>query len=187
MKRRSVLVSLGTIVAGGGAALGTGAFSSVEAERTVTVETAGDANAFLALTPASGASDYVDDTGDTIVIDISGNSEGATGVNQNSLTSFDALVTVTNQGTNDVDSVTLTIQGDNGEGELLTPNPTSFGDGDFPDNGDASVLAPGETVSFGLEIELRADQINDTVAAYDNGDIDSANFEPTILIEATTA
>ncbi|OLZ39552.1 hypothetical protein A6E15_00490 [Natrinema saccharevitans] len=187
MKRRNVVLGLGTIVAGGGAALGTGAFSSVEAERTVTVETAGDANAFLALTPASGASEYVDDSGDTIEIDITGNSEGADGINQNALTSFDELVTVTNQGTNDVNSITLTIQGDNGEDELLTPTPTSFGDGDFPDNGNASALAPGEAVSFGLDIELRADQIDDTVAAYDNGDIDSANFEPAILIDATAA
>ncbi|MFP8889648.1 hypothetical protein ACLI4U_07735 [Natrialbaceae archaeon A-CW2] len=35
--RRNVLIGLGTIVAGGGAALGTGAFSTVEAQRTVNV------------------------------------------------------------------------------------------------------------------------------------------------------
>ena len=37
MNRRNVLIGMGTIVAGGGAALGTGAFSTVEAERTVEV------------------------------------------------------------------------------------------------------------------------------------------------------
>ncbi|PGF16286.1 hypothetical protein CP556_09265 [Natrinema sp. CBA1119] len=49
MNRRNVLVGLGTIVAGGGAALGTGAFSSVEADRTVTVSTSGDSSAYIGI------------------------------------------------------------------------------------------------------------------------------------------
>ncbi|WP_394298206.1 hypothetical protein [Haloterrigena turkmenica] len=53
MNRRNVLVGLGTIVAGGGAALGTGAFSSVEATRTMTVGFNNDSAAELVLNPTS--------------------------------------------------------------------------------------------------------------------------------------
>ena len=52
MNRRNVLIGLGGLVAGGGALIGTGAFDTVEAERTVSVETAGDAAALLAFSPA---------------------------------------------------------------------------------------------------------------------------------------
>ncbi len=61
MNRRNVLVGLGTIVAGGGAALGTGAFSSVEADRTVSVAVAGDQSSALAFeTSDSNGNQYTD-------------------------------------------------------------------------------------------------------------------------------
>ena len=50
MNRRNVLIGLGTVAAGGGAALGTGAFSQVEAERTVNIDVNGDASAAVELT-----------------------------------------------------------------------------------------------------------------------------------------
>ena len=43
MNRRNVIVGLGTIVAGGGAALGSGAFSTADAERTLDVNVVTDA------------------------------------------------------------------------------------------------------------------------------------------------
>ncbi|AGB38184.1 hypothetical protein [Natronococcus occultus] len=49
LNRRNTLIGLGTIVAGGGAALGTGAFSTVEADRNVDIETDGDGDALLEL------------------------------------------------------------------------------------------------------------------------------------------
>ena len=53
MQRRSFLVSVGALSAGGAAGIGTGAFSSAEASRDVSVELADDADAYLALKPAS--------------------------------------------------------------------------------------------------------------------------------------
>lgn len=49
MKRRHFLLGIGSAVAVSSAALGTGAFTSVEANRRLEVETAGDNNALLAL------------------------------------------------------------------------------------------------------------------------------------------
>lgn len=57
MKRRNFILGLGVTVAGSGVAVGSGAFSSVEAERTVTVETATDDNAYLRLTEPAPESD----------------------------------------------------------------------------------------------------------------------------------
>jgi hypothetical protein len=109
MDRRSLLVGVGGLVAGGGALLGTGAFTTVTAERTVNVETAGDANAFLGIEPfetdneeSDNAAEYVDTSGETVVIDITGTDEGATGVNEDAITALDRLLKVTNNGTQTV-------------------------------------------------------------------------------------
>jgi len=51
MKRRNFILGLGATVAGSGAAVGSGAFSSAEAERTVSVEIADDDEGYLQLEP----------------------------------------------------------------------------------------------------------------------------------------
>lgn len=71
MKRRGLLAAIGATV-GGGVALGTGAFSSAEAERTVTVEIDSDSQAYLSfddreMEPNGGLSNIV---GGTIQFDI---------------------------------------------------------------------------------------------------------------------
>jgi hypothetical protein len=49
MKRRTFVLGMGTAAAGGSVLLGSGAFSGVEPERTVTIETVGDEDAYLRL------------------------------------------------------------------------------------------------------------------------------------------
>lgn len=51
MKRRKFMIGLGATAAGGSALVGSGAFSSVKADRTIEVDTAADARAFLLLEP----------------------------------------------------------------------------------------------------------------------------------------
>jgi len=107
MNRRNVLVGLGAIVASGGAALGTGAFSSVEANRDVTIETSADDGALLEIRghPNYGgtASDYVTNgtagSGTTNTTAISIGEGASSGVNENALTEFAGLLEVVNQGT----------------------------------------------------------------------------------------
>lgn len=104
MRRRNFLLALGGVAAGSGTILGTGAFSSVEAERSVTVETTGDANGLLGIAPfgdpdatSSNASDYVNaPDGGTVAIDIDD-------INQNAITQIDRLLQVTNNGTDTVE------------------------------------------------------------------------------------
>jgi hypothetical protein len=185
VSRRSVLVGLGGLVAGGGALIGTGAFTTVEAERTVSVETAGDADAFLGLAPVdradnrgsetnstaagSGENEYVSDPGDgTIEIDLDGvDNDDADGLNQNAITTFRNLVQVTNNGTQTVTSVNLnmseipsevnsasdtfdfTVDKDDTSDSVENNTDILTGTDDIPNE-----LSPGESVSFGIVVNL---------------------------------
>ncbi|MCU4802193.1 hypothetical protein OB920_17595 [Halobacteria archaeon HArc-gm2] len=111
MERRKFVLSLGAL-AGGGAAVGTGAFSSVGASRDVTIDVAGDASAYLGIKPHSGPNgQYADTTSsDALALDFSGSNSnigngiaGGEGVNANALTTFANVFTVENQGTQDID------------------------------------------------------------------------------------
>ena len=109
MERRKFMIGLGSLAAGGAAATGTGAFTSVEADRSVDVEIAGDSSAYLALRKAADSSSdpganseaYVDDSGAEVSFDFSsGNgSVGGNGFNPNAVTEVDNLIEVQNQGT----------------------------------------------------------------------------------------
>jgi len=103
MKRRTFLLSVGGVAAGSGAIVSSGAFSSVEAERSVTVETTGDANGLLGIAPfgspdavSSNATEYVNaPDGGTVSINIDG-------ISKNAVTNIDRLLQVTNNGTGSV-------------------------------------------------------------------------------------
>jgi hypothetical protein len=120
LTRRNALIGLGTVAAGAGVVGGSGAFTSVTAERTVSVQTAGDASAALALvpavtgTPVSSASNtpnaaYVSGGGSngTTTINLDGSNSGTSGINKNANTVFEDLVTVVNNGTQEVTSLEL--------------------------------------------------------------------------------
>ncbi|REA02148.1 hypothetical protein DEQ92_14735 [Haloferax sp. Atlit-6N] len=93
INRRNILIGLGALVGGGGALVGTGAFTTVSAAREVSVSTAGDGSAFLTLEETS---DYVSDDGssDTVTINLGGNDSN--GFNKNAITELSAVLTVTN-------------------------------------------------------------------------------------------
>jgi len=168
MKRRTVLIGLGTAVAGGGALVGTGAFTTVQAERTVSVETSGDADAFLALNevPNSDNSEYIDTSGDTIQITIG---TGQNGLNQNAITTIRNIVQVTNNGTQDVTSLTLeftetpsdvnpvdtfTFLVDEGGNQDSVSQTSSDGADILTGNNISDTLGAGDSINFGLEIDL---------------------------------
>ena len=128
MKRRKFLLGTGAAAVGGSALLGSGAFSRVESHRSVTVAVAEDPNAYLGLSkcrlPVFGErpntspedeeelsydpefeetpnSSFVVETNDNghIEIDMGHSGEGGgEGVNSNSVTSFDNVFQITNQG-----------------------------------------------------------------------------------------
>jgi hypothetical protein len=191
--RRSILIGLGGVIAGGGALLGTGAFTTVEAQRTVNIETTDDASAFLALSAARGDGDFVTETDGTIAINLDGSEGDAGGLNQNAITTFRNLVTITNNGTQAVTSLTLTftttpenVTADDTFRFTVSPADDN-GSQAVVDNGadilsdDADVseeLGAGDAINFGIEIDL-----------IDGGDGDALPEEGsyTLQIDAQTA
>jgi len=159
------------LAAGGTAAVGSGAFSSVEAERSVDVTTASDnPDAMLGLT----ANDEFDGDQDAYV----GESEYGTleltfeDVNRNAVTKFDDLIEVTNNGT---DSAQIRVSNDFGASgvhageEQDVVHGSGYGsDGpvDIQYNGESIVggnnnqvdtnlvLDPGESVTLDIEIDI---------------------------------
>ncbi len=89
MQRRNFILGLGTATAGGSALLGSGAFTSVSADRDISVNVAGDNSAFLRMTPvvhkieeSDPATVYENDG--QLTVDVT--QGGAQGVNVNALT-----------------------------------------------------------------------------------------------------
>jgi hypothetical protein len=147
-----LFVAIGLITA-------TGAFTTVTAERTATVSTAGDSAALLSLTPSDGSNgDYVDDSGDTIEINL--DSPNGDGVNLNALTQIDDMLVITNQGTQEV-GVYITKSGNNSD--LVT-----FYDGvhtnssrvAIESDGNAHVIGTGESFNVSMDIDTRGEDLD---------------------------
>jgi hypothetical protein len=95
MQRRKFIAGVGSLAAGAAAVTGTGAFSTVTAERSMEVQVQTDQNAYVGI---SGDSDYTTQTNGTLEINLDDNGTGK-GLNANATTEFTDLITVTNQGT----------------------------------------------------------------------------------------
>ncbi|OLZ39551.1 hypothetical protein A6E15_00485 [Natrinema saccharevitans] len=161
-----MLLGLGTIVAGGGAALGTGAFSSVEAERTVTVETAGDASAFLGL----DADDAYDVGTDTVQLNLGsgGNDADGSGLNIDAKTSWEPMLAVQNNGTQKVTELEFSYDVANNDGSGNTFSRVEVG----------SVTADSNEI--GIEFQYRGDHSFGSTDGFEHGSSESSKSnEPT--------
>ena len=165
LTRRNALIGLGTVAAGAGVIGGTGAFTSVTANRTVNVETAGDADAALSLEPtdSSNANEYVTAPNDgTIQLDLDGTSDDSadsSGLNQNAKTTIDDLVKITNNGSQDISEINLEITDDSstdlsGVFEFTKGPDGSTNVGNNADITGGSGLSVGDSIVFGLIINL---------------------------------
>lgn len=127
MERRRFVLSVGTLAASGSVALGTGAFSSIEAERDVSVTVAEDASAYLGIQPGDGPNgNYVDtNNNDALAINLTGDNDnigdglhGGQGLNANAVTGIADIFKIRNQGTQDIE---------------LKVSPLAFADVDWSD------------------------------------------------------
>ena len=120
MERRKFIIGVGALGAGTSAALSTGAFTNVEATRSMTVSTAGDGSAYLRLMPAdsqngSSYASYTEDGTLSVTLDE---------LNENATTTVESLFTVQNEGSQTVsvylddasDAVSFEVDGDSVEG-----------------------------------------------------------------------
>lgn len=163
MKRRTAILGLGGLVAGSGAALGTGAFTSVEAERQVGVDVRDDTFSYLALLPADDDGEPVDDpesggrqpeaqsepyayiNGDTGRLTLN-----ITALNADAEFTFPNLFVIRNQGSQDVE-VTLEQEGPNTN--VLTFFTEVNGNKETVDSDDSIELENGESATIGAEAD----------------------------------
>jgi len=171
MQRRKFVVGLGSLAAGGAAALGTGAFTSVTATRNVDVEVANDSDAYLGLSGVDGDNkEYITDNGSsgTLSIDLDGDQSvpgNGEGVNPNALTEIDHLFKIKNQGTQTVD-VSLSKTGANsGLIEFYATDDSSesdpYSNGTQIDGSDSVSLGTGEYTVVSLKIDTRGSGVSD--------------------------
>ena len=153
------LLALVLVFGAVGTLAATGAFTTVEAERTADVDVAGDANALLAIQPAeqNGSSSFInqDDTDDsTFEIVLDGN-EGNNGVNANATTTAEGIFNITNNGEEDVD-VWINTEGGAQDGNNSV-NTTFYIDDDRvgPDGSQIN-----ETSDGAVSINNRIDEFN---------------------------
>jgi hypothetical protein len=94
MERRKFLIGAGSLAAGSAAAMGTGAFTSVEANRDVSIGVTGDASAYLRITreDTPNGNEYVENTSDGIALNFDS-------VNTQADSKFSNLLRVQNEGT----------------------------------------------------------------------------------------
>ena len=165
LTRRNTLIGLGAAAAGAGAIGGTGAFSSVTAERTVNVQTTGDGSAALSLEPtgSENASEYVTAPSDgTIQLDLDGTSDdsaSSSGLNQNARSKIHNLVKITNNGSQEISTLTLEITDDSetdlsGVFEFTKGSNGGTNIGNNADLTGGSGLSVGSDVVFGLVVDL---------------------------------
>ncbi|WP_324756458.1 hypothetical protein [Haloarcula montana] len=110
MQRRKFLIGMGSLAAGSAAAMGTGAFTSAEADRDLTVSVAEDSNGYLKLS-ANGKGDnslFSSIEENTLSLNFGERDLGAgepdpQGVNPDSVMQFDGVFRISNLGTQSVD------------------------------------------------------------------------------------
>jgi hypothetical protein len=124
-----------------------GAFTTVSAERTATVNVAGDESALLALEPAPGSNgdEYARIEGGELELNLAGYNSSATGVNPNAVTDFDSVFVITNQGTQEV-AVNITDSGD------YDDSVTFYNGSDTLESGN-EILSPGESVVVSIKVD----------------------------------
>lgn len=166
MRRRKFLTGVGALAGGSAAAVGTGAFTSVEADRQVDVEIAEDSNAYLGLSDSGAANDeYFDESGDEYAVNFGSTTAGGSGVNPNADTVAESVFTIENQGTQEV-TVSLSGSGDisvQGQGtEVSAPSSDGINVSLDDDDGDAT-LGTGESIDVDFAINSGTSDLSGTL------------------------
>lgn len=167
------MAGLGTAVAGSSLALGTGAFTSVEANRSVNVSVANEDQAYLALSPTTSENatfvSQDNSANNELSIDINdaaGTEDDGEGVGLNSVYEFDSVFQIQNQGTQEVE-VSIDTLSDGDFDPSASGLTVKFYDGTDastsldPDNGSSVTLSTGTTAEIGLKVETGEPDIED--------------------------
>jgi hypothetical protein len=166
MQRRKFIAAMGSLTAAGAAGLGTGAFTSVEADRQVDVQVASDANAYLGLDNSGANNDaYFDASGDEYAVNFAGSGNSGTGVNPNADTVAESVFTIENQGTQEV-TVSLSGSGDisvQGQGTEVSAPSSNGINASLDDNDGDATLGVGESIDVDFAINSGTSDLDGTL------------------------
>jgi len=162
MERRKFVVGLGSVAAGGAAAMGSGAFNIARADRDIDVEVVDDSDAYLGLEPTSAYSETVDGQL-RVAFDGTIAEQDGDGLSENANYVFTDVFAIRNNGT---DKIAVTLSEELGSitwdttyprayysfDEIGTSNDTD-GDGDFTGGtaADGAVIDSGEELYVHFE------------------------------------
>ncbi len=165
MRPKGKLFALFAVFAAIGLVTASGAFTTVQADRTADVSTAGDASALLAIQPEPGPNgqEYATTNNDQVVeIQLINDTAGSSGVNVNATTEVDNIINITNQGSQDV-GVYITRSDEGGNEQLVTfyaGSSYSSSNNMTGISGNAETLSPGESVTVSMEIDTTGGSIS---------------------------
>lgn len=161
LTRRNTIIGLGTIAAGAGVIGGSGAFDSVEANRSFEVNVSGDAGALLGLEATNNTITGMESggAGDNNIIYFELNEEATQGdaaINENAVTEFWDAFRVTNNGSDQTVSVSIILpEGIDGVEFTLAEERNNDEPTDLTT--DSVNLTQGESVSVDLRIDTTTD------------------------------
>jgi hypothetical protein len=176
MQRRKFVLGLGSLTAGGAAAVGSGAFTTAEATRDVAVEVADDSTGYVALQASGGPNGQFASQGTNgkIGLDFSGSGNEGSGVGRNSVYNFDDVFRVTNQGTQTVYVWSRLSGGSKFDNNNLYFYPNGSRSTKLKDNSNSVLaLSPGETANIGVHIDTGSFSLDsDSLTATIRADVD---------------
>lgn len=161
MKRRRLLIGLGSATGLAGV-VGSGAFTSVRADRDVTVQTASDADAYLGMEPLQtpNGEAYATTTDENLIaLEFTDTQAGGQGVGTDSVYDFHDVFQITNQGTQPV-YVWATFA--DAQGDFTVGDPETdiwlYANGDPTDKlrdseDDVLYLSVGASANIGVHVE----------------------------------
>lgn len=159
LSRRTTIIGIGTLAVGGGVIGGSGAFDSVEANRSFEVGVTGDGSALLGLEATNTVIAGTESSGaggnDVIYFALTDDQGTEASLNENATTWFYDVMRVTNNGSQ---SVTLSIElggGISGVSFLIDDENDGVAEKDLGETG--HTLAVGETGLVDLRIDTTSD------------------------------
>jgi len=168
MNRRQFITTAGAATAGTTLAVGSGAFSQSQVQRSVTVQVADDAEAYLALLSQSGIAQGQPERLDFDISDTTLPRAKGQGVGTGSVYSFvkgDGVFSAQNRGTNDV--VLYGESLDDGTGiDVRLVQAEDEGMPVLTEDSPSEICTPGDVLFLGLEIDTRGAE---TVDKFETG------------------
>lgn len=139
LNRRNALIGLGAIATGGGALFGSGAFSQVEADRTMTVSLSDDSTAELTLNGTSTYATTETGTNGSNILRLEFNN-----LNDDAVSTFDGVFEITNNDSDGNDHSVQVVSSGEIDGTII----------DFQDSGGTSLVDNPQTVTNGSTITV---------------------------------